>query len=271
MATGTRTTGRDVPDLEAAKQLPIMEVAHRLGLDIDSNMIRCWRPQAHQHGDRTRSVGHNRKSNRVRCFVCDARQLSTIDLVMSVRGVEICQAFQWLDLEFGLPRLPKGRHIVDKTIRPYRVGLTGNRLEPLVLCGLLRDLPSSALRLLLVIDTFTNRDAGYTEMSYRALARYSGVAKDSTIAAGLRDLVAMGAIEVERGHAGDGLAKVNRYRLTLDSTTMATHMRECSFATRAEVAAQRRLRAERRAARAGKLIAKLPRPILGSGNSRGTP
>ena len=44
-------------DLEYMRRsVPIQEVAEQLGLRTAGNMIHCWRPENHQHGDRTASV-----------------------------------------------------------------------------------------------------------------------------------------------------------------------------------------------------------------------
>src|SRR5262249_28282336 len=53
-------------------------------------------PENHKHGDRTPSVGIHERRNWVMCFVCDARTLSSIDLVMSVLQVERHAAVQWI-------------------------------------------------------------------------------------------------------------------------------------------------------------------------------
>lgn len=81
--------GGGVPDLEYIKAwLPVAEVAAALELEVVGNMVRCWRPEKHQHGDRTPSVGIDRRRNRVRCFVCDGRAYSGIDLVEKVMGYD---------------------------------------------------------------------------------------------------------------------------------------------------------------------------------------
>src|SRR2546428_7962797 len=55
------------------------------------------------------------KRNKARCFVCDPRALSTIDLVQQVLGSSVIEAVQWLDDRFpGSPRIVKGKHIVKR-------------------------------------------------------------------------------------------------------------------------------------------------------------
>src|SRR5712691_4768961 len=92
-------------------RVPIRDVARELGLEVLGNMVRCWRPERHQHEDRTPSVGLHIRRNTARCFVCDPRSLSTIDLVMSVQGASVKSAARWIAERFQVPGLPKGKHL----------------------------------------------------------------------------------------------------------------------------------------------------------------
>ena len=110
---------------------------NQLWIELHGTMARCWRPQNHEHEDRTPSVGVWSRKNKAKCFVCDARPLSTVDLVMSVLGLDTYKALLWLDKHFPLPQVPKGKHLVKRTQGScsVRVGITGNRLEWLVRSG----------------------------------------------------------------------------------------------------------------------------------------
>jgi len=47
-----------VPDLKYInRNVPIIDVARALGLDVGASNIRCWRPELHQNGDRTPRLG----------------------------------------------------------------------------------------------------------------------------------------------------------------------------------------------------------------------
>ncbi len=78
-----------VPDLKFInRKVPIIDVARALDLRIGTNEnIHCWRPELHQHGDRTASVGIRKTNNTVKCFGCDIGPLGPVDLVMAVRGL----------------------------------------------------------------------------------------------------------------------------------------------------------------------------------------
>jgi hypothetical protein len=237
-----------VPDLKAGKRIPIDIVAAKLGIERHGNMLRCWRPDNHQHGDRTPSVGIQRRANRVTCFVCDRRRLSTIDLVQSVLGCETFDAVLWLDLAFGpLPRIPNGKHLLRREQTSWRgpVGLAG-RLEPLIRSGLFAELSNSQARLLVVLDIHCDPTTHECTISYTALRRFAGIAKDGTVSKALRGLERMHAIEIKRGRGGHGLSQCSTYKLTFEHTDFLALLQVCYERTRSEIVVQRKLRAERR-------------------------
>jgi len=244
---------RGLPDIQAAKRIPIDEVADRLGLDRHGRMIRCWRPQNHQHGDRTPSVGIQARKNRVKCFVCDAKRLSPVDLVQNVWGIETFDALRWLDAHFGpLPRIPDGKHLSYRSLGSQgRVGANG-RLEPLVRAGILGELNHADVRLLQVFDAFCDPTTNTCTLSYAALRRFAGIASDKTISSALKRLQNMHAIEIQRGSLqrtlpGQDAARCSTYTLTLEHSDFLRSLQICHTATREEIAVERRLRAERRA------------------------
>jgi hypothetical protein len=246
--TGLKNT---VPDLQAAKRIPIDRVADELGLERYGHTLRCWRPERHQHGDRTPSVGIWARKNRMKCFVCDARALSTVDLVSSVLGLKTFEALLWLANRFDIPTVPKGRHVKRRgESAPFRVGVSGNRLEAIVRSGLLAQMGDCEVRVLLVLDTFTDREIGCTRLSYAGLRRFAGIASNQSISRSLQRLRNVGAIEIEHGRGGDGLATCNSYRLTLESTRLLSLVHDCFVTTRKEVETERAVRERARRQRA---------------------
>lgn len=83
-------------DIQRLTDLPIEEVAR--GLHMDVLRHRCLCPF---HDDGRPSLTFNTRSNRYRCFVCDARG-SNIDLVMKSQGWTFRQACTWMASQFGL-------------------------------------------------------------------------------------------------------------------------------------------------------------------------
>jgi hypothetical protein len=181
------TTHTGVPDFKHIRErVPIREVASDLGLTISGNTIHCWRPENHQNGDRTPSVGLHVRKNTAKCFVCDSRSLSTIDLVMSVRKVELRAAVRWIAACHPIPNIPKGKHLESKQRWPerYRVGVGASRLDYLVRMGLWASLSPAQRSIVQVLDTFSEGDS--VTISYRGLMRYSGIRSQSTISSAIK-------------------------------------------------------------------------------------
>ena len=77
-------------DLQPLRDLPIEEVAARLGLDVRAHKALCP-----FHNDHHPSLSFNTRKNSYRCFVCDAHG-GTIDLVMHLLHKTFPEACQWL-------------------------------------------------------------------------------------------------------------------------------------------------------------------------------
>src|SRR5271166_4193850 len=142
------------PDLKfIRKSVPIRDVAEQLGLRIIGNNMHCWRPDNHQHGDRTASVGLQQRKNIARCFVCDARALSPIDLVMSVLGLDLRGAVQWITSRYTVPANPKGKHITHLERWPERLRVgTGPAFEMLIRSGIWSSLTPAQRSVLPVLE-----------------------------------------------------------------------------------------------------------------------
>ena len=80
----------DNQQIQALRDLPIEEVAARLGLDIRAHKALCP-----FHNDHHPSLSFNTRKNTYRCFVCDAHG-GTIDLVMHLLHKTFLEACQWL-------------------------------------------------------------------------------------------------------------------------------------------------------------------------------
>lgn len=91
----------DLDQLRA--EIPILELAERLGLEIRRKQARCYNTQAHAHGDKKPSLGFNTKTNRYKCFACGVGG-SVIDLYMAIKGVDLKTAIN----ELGEGRFTSG-------------------------------------------------------------------------------------------------------------------------------------------------------------------
>jgi hypothetical protein len=181
-------------------------------------MAHCWRPEKHEHGDRTASVGLDRRRNIAKCFVCDVSPLSTIDLVMSVRGVGFASALQWITVRYEVPTLARGEHIQHPGRWPerYRVGASGSPLEALVRSGIWASLTPAQRSIVPVLNVFAHAGSHKVTISYRGLMRYSGVRSQSTISTALKRFRALRFLQVEARRDSDGFRECNSYCLCFD-------------------------------------------------------
>jgi hypothetical protein len=115
---------RTLPDVAWLKrEIDIRDVASALGLSGDGKNFNCP-SESHPAGKPRRSLSIHGKTNTARCFACNNRQLSTIDLTMTVLGIGLGQAITWLDERFHAPRIrctlatpPKpGKYKADMTL-----------------------------------------------------------------------------------------------------------------------------------------------------------
>jgi hypothetical protein len=72
-------------------------VARALALDPQGRRLRCWLDRSHWA-----SVWLRR--NRVKCFVCRTKPLTTIDLVAALLDLTLREALEWLAKRFDMPR-----------------------------------------------------------------------------------------------------------------------------------------------------------------------
>lgn len=233
------------------RSIPIQGIAEALGLRISGKMVRCWRPERHKNEDRTPSVGLNIRANTARCFVCDSRSLSTIDLVMSIRSIDILPAARWIAAHFQVPSLPKGKHLATHSRWPenFRVGTRDSRLEVLVRSGIWALLTPKQHSILPVLDTFTPANEGMVTISYRGIARYAGVGSHSTIASALRRFQSFHFLQKRHRFEEAGFRGCNAYRWTLDNPNFVEIAKSHQEKHRLEIEAERTLRAEARTLR----------------------
>jgi len=181
-------------------------------------MLHCWRPENHENGDRTPSVGLHFRKNRVKCFVCDAHALSPIDLVMHVRGVELPRAVAWITSRWPVPDLPHGKHVQHGERWPerFRLGTGTSAFEPLIRSGIWSDLAPSDRAILPVLETFALANSRQVTISYRGISRYSGIRSPTTVSLSLKRLRALRILSITNTRGNDGFRTCNTYRITLD-------------------------------------------------------
>ena len=241
-----------IPDLDYIKRtISIFEVAAKLDLKIVGKMVHCWRPKNHQHGDRTASVGLHSRRNVARCFVCDMHALSSVDLVMSVRGIDFQAALQWITSQFEVPPAPKGKHIHhrERFSERFRIGTSGWSLETLIRSGLWAALTPAQRSIVPVLQTFVDSETCAVTISYRGIMRYSGVRSQSTVAVALKRFQRLHFLRVEKNWADDGFRGCNTYRLSFEDPEFEKLARAHHQQQREEIDRERELRAQARSRR----------------------
>ncbi len=218
-------------------------------------MIRCWHPERHHHGDRTPSVGIDRRFNKVKCFGCEGKLLGPIDLVVDVRGCSLAVAIRWIAQRFEVPLIPKGKHLLRPKGHVARYGYE-RPIELLLRSGLWAKMsrPAQLLAVVFVeLKVESQRDDSWElEISYRGLAQYSGLKSDASLSKGLKDLEGIGWLQRQRRRTGRSRGPV-RETATYIVTPYSDSVRELAHATAADLRAaideERQMRAAKRAQR----------------------
>ena len=95
--------------LQQLRDLPIEEVASRLGLEVTRHKALCP-----FHDDHHASLSFHTRRNTFRCFVCDAKG-GTIDLVMQYLHKDFKEACQWLSNGTYAPHSTYSTHSTHST------------------------------------------------------------------------------------------------------------------------------------------------------------
>lgn len=105
------------------KNLPILEVARRLGLNLYKNVSFCF-----LHEEKTPSLKFSPSKNLWKCFGC-GQGGDVISLVIKYNNCDFIEACKWLSNEFGIANYTTQRIISIKKIRNSK-SLTNNEPDP---------------------------------------------------------------------------------------------------------------------------------------------
>jgi hypothetical protein len=174
--------------------------------------------------------------------------------VRSVLGVDIISAARWIAQRFEVPNLPKGKHLGSRSRWPerFRIGTTDSRLNALVRSGIWALLTPKQHSILPVLATFTPTNETMVTISYRGIARYAGVGSHSTIATALRRFQSFHFVCKSRTPTEGGFRNCNSYQWTLENPKFLEIAATQQKKQRADIEAERILRAEVRAHRKGR-------------------
>ena len=234
------------------KHVPILGVARVLGLQIRHRKARCWRVENHRHGDADPSLSFIAKHNRCRCFVCDMKGgHSNLDLVMGVLDCDFGAAVLWIAERFPVPNVRAGRPAGSTlpSAMPYRVGVHGSEWEIIVRSGMWGMLSAAERSILLTLDEWRDVDTGLTRLSYRAIMRYSGVAKPGNVSSAIKELKRIHALQSVPGLRCGLVRECSTYRVTLTDPKFLEICNEIYTSARREIAQEREYRACQKAKR----------------------
>ncbi len=231
------------------REIPIADVAEALGIRVTGrNGAHCWRVGAHQNGDRTASMSFHR--NRVQCHVCDPRAMSTIDLVIKFQELDpsrgLKEATEWICARWSVPMIPKNVKLARRERwATSPVGRSSFPLEDFIRSGVWAALDDPARAVLPVLFCFAER--GTVCVSYRGLARYSGLGSFTTIAKAFQQLKRLGILEALPRLAGGSFREPSSYRFTLDGGKFQAALSETHARLKLDSGAERELLAQARA------------------------
>lgn len=235
------------------ERVPIRDVCRLLGIQVmsDGRMARCWRTEAHQHGDRTPSMGFWLRRNKVRCFVCDEHALSPLDLVIAFHGCALVEAASWIANRFAVPKIERGRHITGRRrwSPACRVGVGGakfDQLEWVVKTGFFAELTQPQQSILVTLLSFADPDTDVAEVSYRGITRFSGVRSFSNVSEAIRLFERIGLLRVDRNSSDCGYRNCNRYHLQFGNERFLSLANRIYRQQQEEIEVERRLREKER-------------------------
>ncbi len=227
------------------KNVPILKVAHALGMRIRRRRAQCWRTENHTHADADPSLCFLEIKNRARCFVCDMRGgHSNIDLVKHVLEVNFPDAVHWIAERFTVPSTKIGRPVGSKSsvVPPYRVLTHGSELEVLVRSGMFGQLSAPERSVLITLALFRDPDTELTLMSYAGIMRYAGVGSTATVSDALKRLARFHALEVHCGARVGTTRDCSAYRVTFNDPKFLDLCDKVSQITREQIAEEREYR-----------------------------
>lgn len=101
-------------DIDKLKQIPILDIANRLGINVRRNKAMCFKG----HDRKTPSLSFSPQKNLWHCFGCDAGG-NNITLIKEYYGYTSKEAIAWLEREFNLsPSLYFGKRVIpERTVK----------------------------------------------------------------------------------------------------------------------------------------------------------
>ena len=176
---------------------------------------------------------------------------SNVDLVMGVLDCDLGSAVLWIAERFTVPNVKVGRPAGNTLASPapYRVGVYGSEWEVIVRSGMWGALTAAERSVLLTLDKWQDVETGVTCLSYRAIMRYSGVAKLGNVSSAIKELKRIHALQSVPGLRCGLVRECSTYRVTLTDPKFIETCNEVYTSARKEIALEREYRASQKAKR----------------------
>ena len=193
--------------------IDVRRVAEILRIRGSGKAFHCWKGVKHANGDADPSVRLWR--NRLRCFVCDGPCVGPIDLVMTVVGLDVKQAIDWIADRFEVPRIPVTRQ--NSRANQLRYYDLADPMAFLVRSHIYAWLSGPGRQLVPVMLAFSEQkelsadSPRDVQISYRALMRYSGLGSPNSVRNGLRELEIIGWLSRRAGYSCGPVRSTGRY------------------------------------------------------------
>jgi hypothetical protein len=127
--------------------------------------------------------------------------------------------------------------------------MLGSEWESIVKSGMWGVLTAAERSILLTLYAFQDVDTGLTRLSYRAIMRYSGVAKSGNVSSAIKELKKIHALQSATGMRRGLVRECSTYRVTLTDPKFLEICNEIFTSARKEVAQEREYRASLKAKR----------------------
>jgi|SRR5579875_615926 len=207
LATKNQRRGRRITLPDATwlrREISIAEVARKLGLECDGSgrKFKCWR--IHRGGETQWTLSLHAKTNTLRCFKCDSRSMSNIDLVVAVQSCDVGRAIRYLAaLCPGAPR----RDVLARRDRVRYSLLRGTMmsLQDIILShgwAALSPGPKIVLTAIIARAPQAGSEQNVLRCTYGALMAWTGIRSRLTISRALKRLKDTGVIATELARTG---------------------------------------------------------------------
>jgi hypothetical protein len=210
-----------MPDMKFInRQVPILEVARELGLEVRGRKATC--PEC-----KKKRLTFSVKLNCWRCWNCDpnGKRKTVIDLVMFILNVEAFNAVAWISERWNVAsqvqveRSENRRGLTKHVYRRVRQISVPERdkpnLQAVVVSPGWRDMSLSARVIAMTLFALARMDEkNSVTINRQGLSYLTGITDPNTLAKANRELQAIGLFEIDRGYRTKYAERPTVYRLT---------------------------------------------------------